>query len=1219
MNLIYIFLILPRKSPWMNKYFFIILTLFLFGCSNNPATDLNRQSLYDSLGPLGIRTPMDSVNQPEKVPVDWSFDINATIGQKEKKSAGKNTQPIGVPDVFQIGKPVVRTMGADTFKIPKRIPVVDSQFVAKLKESISASPMLMKDNATYNIQYLGVNQGLSSSSILSILEDNLGNLWMGSKDGGVIRYDGTSFETYTEEEGLCHNKVWSMHQDKLGNLWFGTDGGITKYDGEFFINYTEKEGLIGNQIRSIYEDNKGNLWFGTNKGLVKYNGKFFVNYTEENGLSGNDVRTVYGDHLDNIWIGNWGHGVDRFNGISFTNYTEVNGLVSNYVWTIIEDDSNNIWVGTTMGISKIDSTKITNFTVKNGLSSNYTLSTYKDNYGSLWFGTFGGGVNEFNGKAFTHYTSDEGLSNDNIWEIIGDDSGNLWFGTDEGGINKFNQNSFVYYTEDNGMGSKSVRSINEDKMGNLWFGTFGDGIIKYNGRSFIQYYDTMLPAANHVFSILEDKNSNLWFGTFGGGVLKYDETLKNDKRESGFTKYSDSLGLVNNYINTMINDQAGNLWLGTNGGVSKYKGEFFTNYTVESGLNKSKILSVFEDRNGDMWFGTNGGGVDKYEKDTIIQYTKESGLGGDIVNCILEDKAGNLWFGTDGGLSKFNGKYFSTISKEDGLSNNIVQSLIKDQFGNLWVSTSKGLNYIVLDYQDTIQKENQTSSAPQIIVFHKEEGLKSEDFYINSAFLDSKNRIWWGNGGGLTMLDLKRFQFDNKEPQIQLNNIYLQQRYIDYNLLKEETDNKQFDGEYDKLIFSDVSKFNNYPMDLELPYNINHVTFNFNAIDWYAPHQIKYKYKLEGLDQDWSQLTNDNRADYRNIPYGNYTFKVKAIGSANKWSKTFEYSFEINPPWWYTWWAYTIYGLLVLLTVVLIVWLNGRRLIANARELQVKVDDATLEIRRQRDEVEKQRVIAEQQKDLIAENYKEITDSINYAERIQRSFLATKDLLDENLKAYFIFFQPKAVVSGDFYWAKRLDEDNFAFVTADSTGHGVPGAIMSLLNITSIEKAVETKNEPSQILNMTRQIIIDRLKNDGSEDGGKDGMDASLLILNKKRTKLIYSASNNPIWIVRNQELIELEYDKMPIGKHIKDDISFTQEEVEIQPNDMIYTITDGFPDQFGGPKGKKFKYRKLRELILAIAKLPIEEQREVLAKEFNDWKGDAEQVDDVTMVGIRV
>jgi len=293
----------------------------------------------------------------------------------------------------------------------------------------------------------------------------------------------------------------------------------------------------------------------------------------------------------------------------------------------------------------------------------------------------------------------------------------------------------------------------------------------------------------------------------------------------------------------------------------------------------------------------------------------------------------------------------------------------------------------------------------------------------------------------------------------------------------------------------------------------------------------------------------------------------------------------------------------------------------------------------------KQKGIIEQQKHLVEEKHKEITDSINYAERIQRTFLATDELLNKHLHNYFILFKPKDVVSGDFYWADTLPNCNFVLATADSTGHGVPGAIMSLLNITSLEKAVEHLTNPSEILNHTRQTIISRLKRDGSAEGGKDGMDCSVIVFDFKNKQLHIAAAHNPVWIIRKRhcegdslkqsqtideiaslprndeslELIEIKPDKMPVGKHDRDQESFTSHSIQINEGDIIYTLTDGFPDQFGGEKGKKFMSKNLKELLLANAHLPMQQQKELLNNTFNNWVGDLEQVDDVTLIGIKI
>ena len=194
-------------------------------------------------------------------------------------------------------------------------------------------------------------------------------------------------------------------------------------------------------------------------------------------------------------------------------------------------------------------------------------------------------------------------------------------------------------------------------------------------------------------------------------------------------------------------------------------------------------------------------------------------------------------------------------------------------------------------------------------------------------------------------------------------------------------------------------------------------------------------------------------------------------------------------------------------------------------------------------------------------------------------------------------------------------------VSADSTGHGVPGAMMSMLNISCLNEAVSERKltDPAEILNHARQRIISSLSQDGSLEGGKDGMDCSVLVFDFKKKKLLYAGANNPLWIARAGELLEFKPDRMPVGKHDRDSIPFTTHAIDLQTGDMIFALTDGVPDQFGGPKGKKFTYRKLKELLLSNSSKPMAEQKQALQKSVDVWKRELEQVDDMLLIGIKL
>lgn len=256
----------------------------------------------------------------------------------------------------------------------------------------------------------------------------------------------------------------------------------------------------------------------------------------------------------------------------------------------------------------------------------------------------------------------------------------------------------------------------------------------------------------------------------------------------------------------------------------------------------------------------------------------------------------------------------------------------------------------------------------------------------------------------------------------------------------------------------------------------------------------------------------------------------------------------------------------------------------------------------------------EEQKHSLQEKNTEMTDSINYAKRIQYTLLAQSSLLNDNLPEHFILFKPKDLVSGDFYWAAKKNH-LFYLAVCDSTGHGVPGAFMSLLNISFLNEASNEKQitEPDQILNYVRGRLIETI----SHEGGQDGMDAVLICYSSENNRLTYAAANNAPFLVRNGEIAHLPKDKMPVGKGEKTD-PFSLHVVDLQKGDCFYLATDGYADQFGGAAGKKFKMKQLEALLLAYHTSSMAKQSEALDETFKKWKGDLEQVDDICITGIR-
>ena len=268
----------------------------------------------------------------------------------------------------------------------------------------------------------------------------------------------------------------------------------------------------------------------------------------------------------------------------------------------------------------------------------------------------------------------------------------------------------------------------------------------------------------------------------------------------------------------------------------------------------------------------------------------------------------------------------------------------------------------------------------------------------------------------------------------------------------------------------------------------------------------------------------------------------------------------------------------------------------------------------------KQKLLIEEQKIIVDERNKEMLDSIHYAKRIQGALLASNTILKKNLPEYFVLYKPKDIVSGDFYWAQSAG-NKFLLGVCDCTGHGVPGAFMSLLNISLLNETVIEKKitNPSSVLDNVRSSIISALNPEGTETESKDGMDSVLCSFDFQNMKMDFACANNPLWLLRNNSFTEFKPDKMPVGMHHGEALPFTEHHFDLQKNDIIYLFTDGFADQFGGPQGKKYKYRQLNEKLLAISDKPMAEQKKILEETFESWRGSLEQLDDVLIIGIKV
>ena len=849
-------------------------------------------------------------------------------------------------------------IGQAGMPLPKSLPLKPKRTELIYTAATKANPPQISDMSVADIRCIDIDEGLNSALVTCSLQDQRGHIWIGTGGGGISKYDGSSLVTFTEHEGLIHNDVNAMMEDHHGRIWIGTVDGLNIYDGHQFYKMSTAEGLSGNSVNDIIEDDKNRIWIATNFGLDRIDlpegkdilemGGNIVSYQTNQGIAKGSVVKLLCDDEGNIWFGVSDQGVYRLMldeaglGGKLINYNEDTGLSGPKVRSLLADSKGNIWIGTFnngVNIFHKDATGIagtfTQFTSSQGLSHRSVISMLEHSNGDIWLGT-GGGVNQItiNEKSEIHntyYSTDQGLPHTNIYNILEDNTGNIWLGTysglcviDVARSGKVRTSHFTHFSKKDGLLSDKVISILQDKRGVMWYGTMG-GLHKYDGHSMTQYDIPDGLSSRSVRTMIEDKNGDLWFGTERGGLNQF--TPNNNHSGGQISQFQIEQGLNDIHFTSMLEDKDGNLWFGTLGdGINRLNNDKkqFISYDVSNGLSSDRIRFLLEDHQGHIWIGSKGGGLSelvKNDDDTsgIIQHiTKNEGLPHNWVNCIMEDHLNRLWVGTWGGgvavidSSRTAMSYYST---SNGLTSDIIWTIVEDDKNRIWMATEKGITLFAPPIDSTRREEY------QIFQFAKEDGLRNLVFEGNSVCIDDQNNIWWGGGfnGGLSQLNLDKFSIEGTPPRLYFETIDVEQNSINYRHI-DPTDipDSHVLGSIENA-FDSVIEFSNMPNRLTLPYDINHLTFRFSAIDWGGPHKLLYSHRISGITDTWSRESNQNFADYRNIPFGKYTFQVRCKGESGLWSHPIEYQFVILAPWWHTWWARILYGLTAFLLFSLFV------------------------------------------------------------------------------------------------------------------------------------------------------------------------------------------------------------------------------------------------------------------------------------------------------------
>lgn len=1046
-----------------------------------------------------------------------------------------------------------------------------------------------------------------------------------------------SFKVLKNQKKVSVNCIY---QDHLGYLWLGTNYGLVKYDGVNFTLFNEKDSLLDLNITALIQDHEHALWIGHESGnITVYSNNKFRAFNPEEGLSKRPISQCYIDTDNRLWFATKGEGLYYYWGKNRKRLYNLNtddGLLDDYVYDVIQDTSGKLYIATDKGISIYD-IELKQFTGKINMNGGLPDNIVKDleiiDTSDLWIAMEDAGICKYNlkTKQFTTFSAwnfgslnnIKVLSNNEIWAstkrngivktsidannvawykqfkkntglaslktnvVFADRENNLWMGT-KNGLSIRKNNGIEFFNQHHGLEFTSVFSFTIDNMGNYWIAS-PEGLYKLSmdemgNLTQTRLFNTDAFAYHSFISLYKDLRGYIWAGTYGFGVYKI------NPENLSYTALNTNNGLANNNVIHITGDDEA-IWFSTlGGGVSKfcYDNQCFKNFDVNTGLSSNYIYSIFIDNHDCKWIATDGDGIYNICNDTISKITHPliDSLA-TISYGFTSDNKNHIWINTAGqGVLKIvNDSTIIHYNELNGLTSNRVQSIINDANGNIILVSNEGM--------DMLQTQKNTFAY-----YGEDENVAYTEPNLNAVYKDAQHNVWIGTGKGLIKF-LKPDTNVATLPKVQITSKSL--------FFKKITTNKTL-----------------------FKYNENHLSFEYIALWFKAPESIVYRYKLNGYDIDWRTETTTRSVTYSNLPYGDYEFVVQAKYQNGIWSDTphSHYVFKIKPPFWKTLWFLIPMGVMLLFSIYMFVQLRTRKLQKDKDFLEAEVQRRTAEIQKQkeeieaqRDEIEAQRNYVMEQRDKIEEQNKAITDSIMYASRIQKAILPPIEDFKQLLGDFFVFFKPRDIVSGDFYYLNAKN-NQIVVAAADCTGHGVPGAFMSILSVSLLNKIIGEFSEhfdAATILAHLRVEIKKSLRQTTEHFETKDGLDISLCVIDNHKKSLQFAGAYNPLFIVRNGEAIIYKADKMPIGIHLKDNEAFTNNLLELQSNDMLYMYSDGFQDQFGGPDKRKYLAKNMRNFILKNAHQPTKIQRQLLDHEFTRWKGNDNQIDDVLVIGIRV
>ena len=1135
-----------------------------------------------------------------------------------------------------------------------------------------------------------------------------------------------------------------MYQDLSGFVWLGTSEGVFQFDGKTAKAFTGIQNTSLKDVSAIYVDLHETIWLGTKRGMVYRQFKDRHCDSLVFGKDGNQSRITSFYELQNcICIGTYGNGLFVVRAQGLFHFNSENGLSDDVIYKITGDKNNTIWCGTDAGISELsnllNNTSTYIISNKNGLPDNIVRDLTYDNqrlliamqdsgvcyyniaakkiekpvFFSNWslgavlnvgqqnpnkqiIATEKNGLIQFDNGILSKYNYDDYLQVGSINQLMIDNAKQIWIASNKG-ITQLSEKRFHLVDAAEGLADDKVLALAIDNDNAVWIGTTkGISRIETDVDGKFQFTKVQDLSKYTISCATKAPDGNIWFGTYGNGIIILSSETKNSV-------------IINSAEDQLPNDNISNIYFSDRhtvfistlgGGLVKamvdlegtakiFKIE--KTYTEADGLGNSYIYSSVSTKDGKIYVATDGGGLQVLDKNRFINLTKTFRYESSSIYNLCVDKNNNIWATSNAnGILKYDGKKMIAFGQTQGLRDLQPQQLIAvDDY--IYAFNSRGIDKINC-------KTNEVSYAD----------IMDADLEPNlNAVYFSNNRIYSGTGKGLLIYRTNKEQSDSVKPIVYIKSLQIN---------------------YKPFTLDSIFEFS---------YKQNNISIGFDGIWLKNPDKLYFRYRLNGLEENWLYSDEGKIVNYNNLDPGNYTFIVQAKNEEDVWSEPQGYAFIIQTPIWKRWWFWVLSLSALIIAVYLFLHYRLKALHRENMLLEKKVAERTEHIARQSKIIEEKNKELEQlslvasktdnvvlimdadgkleyvnesfvrlnkmdihelkakfgetifelsnnqnireliadavknkrsvsyeslnqkiadgsqtwesstltpifdeqgklkkliiidtdvtqrkrQEQVIIQKNKDITDSISYARKIQQAILPSDVLIKKHIPQSFVLYLTKDIVSGDFYWFSHFEE--FSIIAAvDCTGHGVPGAFMSLIGYNILNRVVNENKitDPKEILLHLNNGVLGVLHKNQSES--KDGMDIAICKINHPTNILEYAGAMRPLWVVRDGELTEVKADKIPIGTKQKDreaEIKYTTHIIQSHPNETYYIFTDGYADQFGGEKDKKFSTGKFKDLLINNAGLEMAEQEKNIKTAHNLWKGENEQVDDILIIGFKI